>query len=103
MPTVDKVMGKVCSKLIDLPVHHKTEELTTVQMHGNLKVCILQVYGDHPVAPPNGIEDRLVGLHLEASLKNKLIQPRQVFHGPLRPRGLPHNKKTAVESWTGGS
>ena len=64
------------SKLIDRPVHHKAKELATVWMHWNLKVSMLQVDGDHPVTSLNETENRLAGLHLEASLENKLVQMR---------------------------
>ena len=44
-------------KLVDLPVYHKPQEATAVWMHRNLKGCIIQVDGDHPVTPPNRLKN----------------------------------------------
>ena len=91
-----------CSKLVDLPVYHKPQEATAVRMHRNLKVCILQVDGDHPVTSPNRLENRLTGLHLEMGLMDEPTETGQIYHRPPRARGLPHDKQTAVKTRTGG-
>ena len=79
-------------KLIDCPINDKVKELAAVRMDRDLKVSILQVDVDHPVIFPNGTENQLVGLHLEASLQHKLVQARQIYHRPPRTQRLPHYK-----------
>ena len=90
-------------ELRDHPIDDKTKKLPAVGMDRDLKVCVLQVDGDHPVTPTNCTENRLVGLHLETSLQYKFVEIRQVYHGPPRARRLPDDKQAAVIPWRGES
>ena len=44
-------------ELEGLPVHHEAKKTTRIMMNWNLKIRILQVQGDHPVAWADGVQD----------------------------------------------
>ena len=68
-------------------------------MDRNLQVGFRKVDGGHPVALTNREKDRLDGLHAEVRHIHVEIGGREIDDGSPRPRGLPHNEKTAVKAW----
>ena len=58
-----------------------------------------QIDGEHPTVPPNGIEEGLIGLHLETRLTNRLVQDGKVDDGSPRSRSLHHNENEAEIPW----
>ena len=90
-------------ELIHLSIHKNTEVTTAARMDRNPSGRILEGDGEHPDVPPQRMEDRLVGPHLEPRRLNEAAEERQVYHRPPQARSRPHYKQTAVIAWRGGS
>ena len=73
-------------------------------MDRNLKVSILQIYGDHPVVPPHRTKNRLRSLHPKRSPIHIQVQSGQVDNRPPPPppplRSLDDNEHATVKAWS---
>ena len=63
-----------------------------------LEICVLEVDEDHPVVPPYGLKDRLIGLHLEQGLEYKPVQYRKVYNKVPGARSLPNYEYVTVKA-----
>ena len=85
-------------ELPGLPSGCEPAVLARRRVDRDLKVRILQIYGDHPVVLANSTQNRLRCLHPKRGPIHTQIQGGQVDDQPPTPRSLGHNKHAAEES-----
>ena len=61
-------------ELVDSAVDNESQKLPAVQVNRNMKVSIFEIDGDHPVKAPDGLQYRLVRLHLERRQLDETVQ-----------------------------
>ena len=88
-------------ELPGLPYGCEPEILARRRVDRDLKVHILQMYGDHPVVPANRAKNRLRSLHLKRSPIHNQVQGGKVDDWPpTPPLSLGDNEHAAVEAWS---
>ena len=76
------------------------EKPARLRVDRNLKVSILQIYGDYPVVPPHGTKNSLRSLHPKRSPIHIQVQGGQVDNQPPTPRNLGDNEHVSLEAWS---
>ena len=77
----------------------KKKKMTRVRMERDLKVGILQVYGDHPVVLHGGLENRPGNLQKEPGHQNVPVQGSLVYYLMSCSRSLLNPENLALEAW----
>jgi len=75
------------------------EVMSEGRMDRDMKVSVFQIQAGEPLPSFESPENGTRGLHLEGWAPYVSVQCREVYNGSPFPRGLWHQKNSAVKAW----